>query len=149
MADRTIGSLPEATELDAESLMVTEQLGEARRVSGELLANYAKASAKEEAERAAGYAQNAKENAQDAKNAAQEAWDAVQGFFGVIDPVSGQLTTVQISLDNLYNFFVAKLLSPISAQAYDSLELTAESYDAKEISAQDYDTMANSILGGN
>ena len=46
MADKTIGSLPEATELDSESLMVTEQLGEARRVTGELLAEYAKRSGK-------------------------------------------------------------------------------------------------------
>ena len=47
MADKTIGSLPKATELDSESLMVTEQLGEARRVTGELLAEYAKAAAQD------------------------------------------------------------------------------------------------------
>lgn len=73
MADKTIGSLPEATELDSESLMVTEQLGEARRVTGELLAEYAKAAAQEEAEKAETYAQNAAESAQTAEAKAQEA----------------------------------------------------------------------------
>lgn len=73
MADKTIGSLPEATELDSESLMVTEQLGEARHVTGELLAEYAKAAAQEEAEKAETYAQNAAESAQTAEAKAQEA----------------------------------------------------------------------------
>jgi hypothetical protein len=73
MADKTIGSLPEATELDSESLLVTEQLGEARRVTGELLAEYAKAAAQEEAEKAGTYAQNAAESAQTAEAKAQEA----------------------------------------------------------------------------
>lgn len=73
MADKTIGSLPEAMELDSESLMVTEQLGEARRVTGELLAEYAKAAAQEEAEKAETYAQNAAESAQTAEAKAQEA----------------------------------------------------------------------------
>ena len=149
MADKTIGSLPEATELDENSLLVTEQLVKARRVTGELLAAYAKEAAQKEAERASGYAQKSEDSARNAKEAAETAWKAVQGFFGVIDPVSGQLTTVQVSLDNIYNFFVATLLSPITAEGYDTLELTAETYDTKELSVRDYDTMANSILGGN
>lgn len=73
MADKTISSLPEATELDAQSLMVTEQLGEARRVTGELLASYAKAAAQEEAEKAGEYAQSALESAQTAEKKALEA----------------------------------------------------------------------------
>lgn len=73
MADKTIGSLPEATELDAESLMVTEQLGEARRVTGELLANYAKEAAQKEAEKAEEYAKNAEESANIAEEKAEEA----------------------------------------------------------------------------
>lgn len=73
MADKTIGSLPEATELDAESLMVTEQLGEARRVTGELLAAYAKEAAQKEAEKAEEYAKNAEESANIAEEKAEEA----------------------------------------------------------------------------
>ena len=73
MADKTIGSLPEATELDAESLMVTEQLGEARCVTGELLANYAKEAAQNEANRAQEYANNAEESANIAVDKAEEA----------------------------------------------------------------------------
>lgn len=73
MADKTIGSLPEATELDAESLMVTEQLGEARCVTGELLANYAKEAAQNEANRAQKYANNAEQSANIAVDKAEEA----------------------------------------------------------------------------
>lgn len=75
MADRTIGSLPAATELDAESLMITEQQGEARSVSGELLAQYAKEAAEKEAERAGEYAKNAEKSAEIAENKAEEAAD--------------------------------------------------------------------------
>lgn len=73
MADKTIGSLPKATELDAESLMVTEQLGEARCITGELLANYAKEAAQNEANRAQKYANNAEQSANIAVDKAEEA----------------------------------------------------------------------------
>lgn len=73
MADKTIGSLPKATELDAESLMVTEQLGEARCITGELLANYAKEAAQAEADKAQGYANNAEKSANTASEKAEEA----------------------------------------------------------------------------
>lgn len=73
MADKTIGSLPQATELDEESLLVTEQLGEARSVTGALLADYAKAAAQQEAQKAGEYAQSAGESATAAAQKAQEA----------------------------------------------------------------------------
>lgn len=148
MADKTIGSLPQATELDEESLLVTEQLGEARSVTGALLADYAKAAAQQEAQKAGEYAQSAEESANCANEAAKYAWEAAQGFSGVIDPITGQLDTVQTALDNLYNLLVSAALSPITAQNYDSLGLAASDYDAQNITASSYDTTADSILGG-
>lgn len=65
--------MPKATELDANSLMVAEQLGEARSVTGELLAHYARDAAEKEAQRASEYAQNAQESAEVATNKAEEA----------------------------------------------------------------------------
>ena len=74
--DRTIGSLPEATEIDAESLLVTEQMGEARCVTGELLADYAKDAAKIEADRAQEYAAESVQAANSAKNSEEAAENA-------------------------------------------------------------------------
>lgn len=101
---------------------------------------------------AAGAANNAASTAnsaaESANEAAQAALDAAQGFSVVTDPTTGQQATVQTALNNIYNWVVAAIYSPLSAAEYDALGLTATAYDAKNITAQDYDTKSRAILIG-
>lgn len=101
---------------------------------------------------AAGAANNAASTAnsaaESANEAAQAALDAAQGFSVVTDPTTGQQATVQTALNNIYNWVVAAIYSPLSAAEYDALGLTATAYDAKNITAQDYDTKSRTILIG-
>lgn len=62
----------------------------------------------------------------------------------VHNPVTGEDTTVQQALDDLYSYFN---LYGLTAAEYDALELTAAEYDGYFISAYDYDTMAGMIFG--
>ena len=87
MADRTIGQLPVADHLDDESLLVVEQLGEARSIEGALIRQFAEAAtdahvkaaqeaaqqAGNSAQAAAGSAAAAGESAEDAAESAQHA----------------------------------------------------------------------------
>lgn len=93
-------------------------------------------------------ARTANTAANDANEAAQAAREAAQGFSIVTDPTTGLKATVQTALNNLYNYIVASIFSPITAQEYDALNLTAEAYDAQNITAEEYDTKARSILMG-
>lgn len=47
MADKTIGSLPVASQLDNDSLLVVEQQSQARSIKGELIKKFAQAAAAE------------------------------------------------------------------------------------------------------
>lgn len=70
MADKTIGELPVATQLDDESLLVVEQQSQARSIKGLLIKKFARESAKghvEEAKRAAEAAAAAKTGAEELK----------------------------------------------------------------------------------
>ena len=76
MADKTIGSLPVASQLDNDSLLVVEQQSQARSIKGELIKKFAQAAAAESvsaAQKAAEEAQLAKQGADVAKEAAEEA----------------------------------------------------------------------------
>ena len=76
MADKTIGSLPVASQLDNDSLLVVEQQSQARSIKGELIKKFAQAAAAESvsaAQKAAEEAQLAKQGADAAKEAAEEA----------------------------------------------------------------------------
>lgn len=66
MADRTIGDLPEAEELLTADLLPIEQGGNAKRISGDILAAFAREKAKQEAATAKSYADKAKESADEA-----------------------------------------------------------------------------------
>ena len=79
MADKSIGALPEALALDDDSLLVTEQQGEARHFKGRLLKEYARqgvaalvAAAQEAATKAAKAAQDAQAAADDVQAAVAE-----------------------------------------------------------------------------
>lgn len=83
MADSTVGGLPAVPNLDDESLFVCEQQGEARKLTGRQLKDYAKKSvsqytdtAKKYAEEAAGSASAADGSAVQAANAAADAQTA-------------------------------------------------------------------------
>lgn len=83
MADSTVGGLPAVPNLDDESLFVCEQQGEARKLTGRQLKDYAKKSvsqytdaAKKYAEEAAGSASSAEGSADQAEKAAADAQKA-------------------------------------------------------------------------
>lgn len=81
MADKTIGELPVATQLDDESLLVVEQQSQARSIKGLLIKKFARESAEghvEEAKRAAEAAAAAKTGAEAAKSGAEAAQAAAE-----------------------------------------------------------------------
>lgn len=92
MADSTVGGLPAVPSLDDESLFVCEQQGEARKLTGGQLKDYAKKSVAQYTDTAKKYAEDAavsadaasnsadqsKTEADRAANAASEAQDAVK-----------------------------------------------------------------------
>ena len=71
MADKTIGELPVAREMDYESLFVMEQQGEAMSLKGQVIANFAKESVNAEIERAQQAANAAANSATSAAGSAQ------------------------------------------------------------------------------
>lgn len=81
MADKTIGELPVAQEMDYESLFVMEQQGKAMSLKGQLIAEFARESANahvEEAKQAAKEAASAKAGAEAAKTGAEAAQAAAE-----------------------------------------------------------------------
>lgn len=73
MADKTIGELPEALEVQDDSLLVMEQQGEARRVRGERIMKYAREGAQEQAKAAKGHAEAAQKSQEAAAESARDA----------------------------------------------------------------------------
>lgn len=73
MADRMIGELPHASELQDSSLLVMEQSGQAMNISGAQLKEYAKAGVQSYVEQAATSATNAAASAAAAANSAAAA----------------------------------------------------------------------------
>lgn len=65
------------------------------------------------------------------------------GQITVYDPTTGQVESLQMVIDNLYN---ASRENALTATEYDALELTASDYDGFEISASDYDQKGKTIL---
>ena len=81
MADRQIGSLPVANQLDDDSLLVVEQQGEARSIKGQLIRQFATMSvegAVEEAQEAAQEAGQAADEAESARDEAQSIRDSIE-----------------------------------------------------------------------
>lgn len=62
----------------------------------------------------------------------------------VYNPIAGKQTNVQQAINDLYFMFA---IYGITAEQYDSLQLTAAEFDAKEISAKEYDMLAYKLLG--
>ena len=73
MADKTIGELPEALEVQDDSLLVMEQQGEARCVRGERIKKYAREGAQEQAKVAKGHAEAAQKSQEAAAESARDA----------------------------------------------------------------------------
>lgn len=85
MADRTIGELPVASQLDDESLLVVEQQAQAKSIKGRLVKEFAQASvyryvesAKSAAEDAAQSASSSAESAEDAAYSALKAAESAK-----------------------------------------------------------------------
>lgn len=75
MADRSIGELSKATEVQDDSLFVMEQQGQSRSVTGALVKQYAVAAAKEQADAAKEYAEKGKTYRDEAAEKAKDAAD--------------------------------------------------------------------------
>lgn len=73
MADKTIGSLPKATALYGDSLLIAEQQGEAVAVTGELIAGFVREVAEADVQRAVDAAAAAEDSAVAAQSAADRA----------------------------------------------------------------------------
>lgn len=71
MADKTIGELQEAPELFDDSLLVVEQQGQARKIKGEKVKNYAR-------EAAEPYVESAKDSAAEAKKSQEKAAESAR-----------------------------------------------------------------------
>lgn len=61
----------------------------------------------------------------------------------IYNPVVGRQTTIQEAIIDLYMMFA---VFGITAEQYDSLQLTAAEFDAKRIIAKDYDMLAYQLL---
>lgn len=80
MADKTIGSLPVASQLDDESLLVVEQQSQARSIKGQLIRQFAESASAAQvaaAQQAATQAQQSAEDAEGAKDQAQSIRDSI------------------------------------------------------------------------
>lgn len=73
MADRTIGELPVASQLDDDSLLVVEQQGQARSIKGQLIRQFAQQATEEQVQIAQSAAQQAKQAAEDAEGSERNA----------------------------------------------------------------------------
>lgn len=61
----------------------------------------------------------------------------------VIDPSDGQLESLQVTLNHMWDAFRP---SALTAYEYDQLQLTAEEYDNKELTAEAYDKYGKVLL---
>lgn len=80
MADKTIGELPQAPQVNDDAMIPLEQQGTAMRMSGKQFADFARESAAQDVERAvqaAADAEAAQEAAEDAQAGAEAARDAI------------------------------------------------------------------------
>ena len=75
--DTNIGSLQKATHLDADSLLVAEQQGEAVAVEGALFMDFARQAVAQDIEKATAMATRAETSATDAEKSALQARDSV------------------------------------------------------------------------
>lgn len=64
-------------------------------------------------------------------------------LFYMFDPVSGEYTFYQNVIETLWNFHRD---NPITASAYDALQLTAQAFDSKSLTAYNFDNSAGTLL---
>lgn len=104
MADKTIGSLPVASQLDNDSLLVVEQQSQARSIKGELIKKFAQAAAAESvsaAQKAAEEAQLAKQGAEEAQEAAEEAMAGAEDAKDSAETAKNAIENMSVSAETL------------------------------------------------
>ena len=102
MADKTIGQLPVSAGLDDNSLLVTEQGGEARSITGALVKQFAKDAVAEDvsrAEQAAKDASEAKTSVDTAKTAIDQAKTDIDQTKAAIDGIKTDIDTAKTAID--------------------------------------------------
>lgn len=64
-------------------------------------------------------------------------------LFYMFDPISGEYTFYQNVIETLWNLHRD---NPITASAYDALQLTAQTFDSKSLTAYNFDNSAGTLL---
>lgn len=104
MADKTIGSLPVASQLDDDSLLVVEQQSQARSIKGELVKQFAQsavASSVEAAQLAAQQAQLAQQEAEAAQDAAEDAKTGAESAQEAAETARDAIEDMTVSAETL------------------------------------------------
>lgn len=104
MADKTIGSLPVAAQLDNDSLLVVEQQSQARSIKGELIKQFAQAAAAgsvEAAQLAAQKAQLAQQGAEAAQDAAEDAKTGAESAQEAAETARDAIENMTVSAETL------------------------------------------------
>lgn len=104
MADKTIGSLPVASQLDNDSLLVVEQQSQARSIKGELIKQFAQAAAAgsvEAAQLAAQKAQLAQQGAEAAQDAAEDAKTGAESAQEAAETARDAIENMTVSAETL------------------------------------------------
>ncbi len=85
---------------------------------------------------------------EEAVEIANEAAKNAKDLTTVIDPISGQVSTVQDTFYHICALLIAEVASPITVGGFDSLNLTAGAFDEKNMTVNDFNLYAGNILGG-
>lgn len=151
MADQTIGSLPAASDLRDDSLLVAEQQGEAVSVSGALLKAFARVGVSE-------YVEAAQAAAQNALSAAQQALDAVESVQGAAAEAAAAQAANEAAQAAMQAALAAQAAAEAAAQdaaneaaqnIVDNMSVYVSAAQAAQAAAEAARDQAQAIAGGN
>lgn len=106
MADKAITDLTQATQITGEDLFVLEQSGEAKKLKGSQVVQYAKDSVAAEVQGVKEYADSAKASADAAAASAEKAAGAAQGIDDKVAAAETAKTDAQAARDAIVNMIV-------------------------------------------
>lgn len=137
MADKSIGELPVAQQLDDDSLLVVEQQGEARSIQGVLVKGFAQASVSQYVDSAKASAEAAEKSAADAADSLAQIGTAVEDARGYAQEAGTSAETAEQSATQA--LAAAGTATEQAAAASDSATAAKESETAAQNSAESAD----------
>lgn len=149
MADSAIGGLPTAPQFDDDSLLVTEQQGQARKLTGRQLKKFAQSSVTPYIEIAQKWAQEASEQADRAADEADRAANEVQNAAKEVDRAAAEADRSAGEADRAADEAKkaessAQDASESAAQAKESADKAADSAEAAETAVEHYPKIGES-----